>query len=297
MTLLHQNATATITIDGLAICCFNHIEHVWDLAFLHKDDDDAEPRCEHTLTLQVDGTTISLPDNPQQIAFETINAQVPDYSGSFADGFFDAGPIHDRSEAPTTADELENFRWVLDLEDPAEVAGVRSLKTPTTRPTRVLISNAVFYTNKITSNTLFFFPYPVDPNGLSTGQINRGLLGRTNDRIAADIFCQSDGAVVIKVDGVEQPPLNHRPGKPWQIVLTNLCDREPSGGYRFEKGDFHLFYDALDFVPPKLVIWGEPVKQAPTSAQIDRVSGRTDCDTTRVGTSGNLDVLFDSTQD
>jgi hypothetical protein len=293
MTLNHNQATATLTIDGLAICCFNPTSHLWDLAFLHKDDD-VKPPCHHELKLQVrTHPPIDLPEPTNLITFETVNPQPLDYAVAYPHGFFDDGPITDRTQPPTTADELENFRWVLDLEEPHDTPGVNGLKKPSVPPTRVFISNALFYTSAITPKNLYRFADGIDPNsGLSQAEIDNGLLGRTNDRIAADIFCATGGQVVIRVNADEVARLDHRPGNPWQIFLTNLCVRKPSGN-RFDKGDFHLFYDALDFTPPKLIIWGEPVTLA-RRRQIpkDLVSGRTDCDTVRVGTSPDLDILF-----
>jgi hypothetical protein len=293
MTIPHNTATATLTIDGLIICCFNPTNHVWDLAVLHKDDQTAVPPCPHELKLKVlTRPAIQLPNPTDLITFETVNPQPVDYAGTYPRGFFDNGPITDRTDAPTTADALENFRWVLDLEDPADVPNVTGLKRPSVPPTRVLISNAVFYTSAITSRELYRVEDGVDPNGLSPGQLGHALLGRTNDRVAADIFCATGGEVVIKVNGVELDRLPHRPGNPWQITLMNLCTRNPSG-HRFDKGDFHLFYDALNFTGQKLAIWGEPAgADALRGLPVDFFSGRADCDTTRAGTSQNLDPLF-----
>jgi hypothetical protein len=283
MTLPHNTATATLTIDGLAICCFNPATHVWD-------DPDAVPPCAHGLILTIQtNPPIPLPNTTSLITFETVNPQPPDYDGTYQHGFFDDGLIITRKEAPTTADALENFRWVLDLEDPTDVPGAGTLKKPSVPPTRVFIFNALFYTSAITSKDLYRVVDGIDPNGLSAPAVEAARLGRTNDRIAADIFCAPGGQVVIKVDGVERGRLDHRPGNPWQIGLTNLCVRNPSGR-RFDKGDFHLFYDAL--TGQKLAIWGEPVGHALRNIPADLVSGRTDCDTVRVGTSQTLDPLF-----
>jgi len=35
MTLPHNEATATITVDGLAVCCFNKSANTWQFGFLH----------------------------------------------------------------------------------------------------------------------------------------------------------------------------------------------------------------------------------------------------------------------
>ncbi len=296
MTLNHNEATAIVTIDGLAICCFDHTSNNWDLAFLHNDDPQANPSCPHHLILKVsDQQGIALPNSTDVITFTAENTPPLDYSQphdglAIRDGFFDKGVINDRTEPPLTADDLENFRWVLDLEDPQQALGVTGLMKPSVQPTRAFISNAIFYTAAISPGNLFLLKDGDDPNVLSGGQLGKFLFGRTNDLIGADILAPG-GQVVVKVGSQEVARLPHVPGKPWQISLTNLCVPHPTGN-RLEKGDFHLFYDALAFRPPKLAIWGEPRALAKAALSLDQVTGRTDCDTTFVSTSPNLDLLF-----
>jgi hypothetical protein len=303
MALPHNTATAKLTIDGLAICCFNPTTHKWDLAFLHKDDSAAVPPCPHHLFLEVDtdpDPPISIPmlfTPPHLITFETVKGQTPDYAGTYPHGFFDNGPIPDRTRPPTTDAEKDNFRWVLDLENlPGVAPGTHKPKKPSVPPTRAFISDAVFYTTEHSPKDLYLLDDGVDPTG-PAGPPAGSLLGRTNDEIAADIFCAPDGKVVINIDGFELACLPHRVNKPWQIKLTNLCPRQNGTGRKLEKGDFHLFFDALD--GPKLAIWGEPVVQPPNkrATRSDIRTGRTDCDTTRLGTSANLDKLFEVVSD
>jgi hypothetical protein len=209
--------------------------------------------------------------------------------------------------APTTADEVENFRWIVDLEDPTDVPhGNVRLRKPSFPITRALLHDAVFYTSKISPKDLYLAPFTNnpqdDPNNMGSATLTQHFFGRTNDEIAADIFCApSNGAVTITIPGVLARPrvLPHRSGNPWEIRLTNLCLHPIAGTRRFELGDFHLFYDVLTITGQKHAIWGEPVVLPPSNTAAtkvgvpaDLVSGRTDCDSTWLSASQTLDPLF-----
>jgi len=280
MTLPHNEATATIIIDGLAICCFNRRDKKWDLAFLHHPNPPA-----HRLILQVDGHRENLPQVPGLLTFETVNGHFPN---GFPDGFFDNGPIRNRRVPPATPEEEENFRWVMDLEDPHDVNhGNVTLKKPRFPVTRAYVEDAVFYTSARSPKELILVPEGEDPNQTA----NPTFYGRTNDEISADIFCDAGGQVVISVDGKEIRRLDHRPKNPWRICLTHLCAEHPNPKGRFEKGDFHLFYDVLNITGNRHVLWGEPAHSL-MSCTVASESGRTDCDTVRLGNTDTLDALF-----
>lgn len=293
MTLPHDTATATITVDGLALGCYNRGESKWDLAYLHHPHFPL-----HNLDLTVEGENNVIATNPppypiRLIEFLAVNPQTPTYPGS-PNGFFDLGRIAkaDRKGNPPApgSDAAENFRWTINLEDRGDVDhGNVQLKKPPFRLTRAFIQNGVFYTSALSPKNLLLAPLTNnpqdDPNQMNQGQIQDHTFGRTNDRIAADIFCAPDtGKVIIKIDGVLVLELPHRPGQPWQISLTNLCPREQGPARMFEKGDFHLFYDVLTVTGQQQVIWGEPVTGP--------ISGRTDCDTVFMDTTQSLDPLF-----
>jgi len=282
MILPHDDATAKVTIDGLAICCFNRPATKWELAFLHHRHTPA-----HLLFLQVEGHPAKhLSETTRLITFETVNGRFP---SGFGDGFFDNGRIRNRRVEPATPEERENFRWVLDLEDPHDVNhGNVKLKKPNFPVTRAYIEDAVFYTTARSPKDLILVSDGEDPNQTP----NPSFFGKTNDEIAADIFCDPGGQLVIRIDGGEYLRLDHRPGNPWKICLTHLCGQLPPAKGRFEKGDFHLFYDALNITGNRHVLWGEPAPNMIRSCAQDIESGRTDCDTVRLGSTNTLDELF-----
>lgn len=290
MALNHSEAIARVTVDGLGICCFNRREKKWDLVFLRLPP----PAC-HELILRVEGHPQPVHVNPGEgpISFETVNGRFP---SGFPHGFFDNGLIPDRKIEPTATDEIENFRWVLDLETDVP-HGFIGLKKP--RPpiglTRAFIHDAVFYTQGVSSRDLILVHDSVTANPASDPPF-----GRTNNEISADIFCDPGGQVIIKLGEDELfPPLDHRPGNPWKICLTNLCRALPPP-VGFGKGDFQLFYEVLEISGDKHALWGERVnQQVQCHADPDKgvggepiTAGRPDCDTTRLGTIESFDELF-----
>jgi len=302
MTLPHSIATATITIDGLAVCCFNKADNKWDVGYLHHT---AQPP--HSLILQIDDEApILIPDATALITFTPTNPQTPNYPGS-PNGFFDPfGFRPDRASLPLSADQLEDFRWTINLEDPTDMHhGQATLKKPSFPITRTYIKAAVFYTSRVSPLDLYRAPFTSNfgdnPNNMDSTELIRHFFGRTNDEIAADIFCNpSNGAVTITIPGVLAQPrvLTHRPGNPWRVSLKNMC--QPVGtGQQFERGDFQLFYDVLNVTGQRQALWGKPTLTTITDPDAARkgllktkTSGRTDCDTTWLGTSQTLDPLF-----
>ena len=289
MALNHSEATARVTVDGLAICCFNRRERKWDLLFLRLP----HPAC-HELVLHVEGRPpIHVGPEEGPIRFETVNGRFP---SGFPHGFFDNGPIQDRTIAPAASDidAIENFRWVVDLERdvPHGFIGLRR-PDPPVGLTRAFIHDAVFYTLSISRRDLILVHDSVTANPATDPPF-----GRTNDEISADIFCDPGGQVVIKIGDEEKFRLDHRPGNPWKICLTNLC-RDFPAPIGFGKGDFQLFYEVLEISGNRHALWGDRIAapaqchRDPNKAVGDPIAGRPDCDTTRLGSIESFDDLFD----
>jgi len=300
MTLPHDNATAKITIDGLAVCCFNKARKTWEIGYLHH-----RHRPVHTLLLHIeDENPIEIQDNIREITFSATNPQTPSFPG-LANGFFDpVGIKPDRKSIPTTADDIEDFRWIINLQDPSDIEHGNA--TPKRAPfpvTRVFLHDAVCYTSRLSSKIVYRAPFTNrrehNPNHMNQATLEQHKFGRTNDQIAAEIFCATgNGAVTITIPGVLAQPriLRHRPGKPWNISLTNLCLRPVETRDTFEIGDFQLFYDVLTVTGQKQAIWGERPRAAAPDTEIHakryRATGRVDCDITWLGASETLDPII-----
>jgi hypothetical protein len=291
MPLDHNQATAKVTVDGLALGCYNRGESKWDLACLHHPHFPL-----HNLILTIDGNLVALNPPPFRTSLIEFVAVSPNTPPGFPNGFFDLGRVPDRKVDPALgdADAAENFRWTVNLEDQGDIPhGQVTLRKPDPpfRLTRAFIHNGVFYTTERSPKILLKAPFTTnpldDPNTMNQGQIQSHILGKTNDAIAADIFCDSlGGKVIVKIDNVPVAELPHRSGNPWQISLTNLCPPSTSAPtQKFERGDFHLFYDVLTVTGQQHAIWGEPVVP-------HFISGRADCDTVFMSDTQTLDPIF-----
>ena len=293
--LNHNEAIAQVLVDGLGVCCFNSADTKWDLAFLRLP----QPSC-HDLILDVEGEELRhLDASVTKISFETVNGRFPD---GFERGYFDNGPV-DRHVLPNPGPETENFRWAIDLEDDHDVPhGFRGLKRPPANIglTRAFIQNAVFYTLDVSEQELILVHDNENPNQMR----DPPFLGLTNNEIAADIFCEDDGELIISINDHETFRKAARPGTPWKISLTNLCPYFPFPDVAFRKGDFQNFYHVIRVNGPHFALWGNPLEPVPGLAlwnerlnvnsrkAPDFLVGRPDCDTTRLGTTETLDPLF-----
>jgi hypothetical protein len=291
MSLDHQNATANITIDGLAICCFNQQQRLWEVGFMRHD--------EHELILRWAGGTqaVAVPVDTRVIRIETVQGETPNYK-QFPLGFFDFGPIPDRKreEDSLTMDEKENFRWAMNLDDGADVPhGEATLKPPGYPVTMVYISDAVFYTAGLTPKNMFLVPLANDPTTMSERALNQHLYGKTADEIGADIKVREGGKIRITVDDKEVASLEHRQGEPWSISLMNMRkdhNHHGPGGHMamavsdLEQGDFQIYYDSLEVTGDPYSLWGH----RPPSPSPLVTSGRTDCNTPWIG-GDNLDGM------
>lgn len=305
MSLDHENATANLLLDGLAICCFNPQARMWEVAYLRHP--------EHELGLDLgDGSDPRIiPREARVIRVETVNGETPDYEGEFPLGFLDRGRVPDRKrdQAGMSTDEKENFRWAMNLDEGADLPhGQITLKRPPYPVMMAYISDAVFYAAALTPKNLFLLPLADDPAMMSATTLNQHLYGKTADQIGADIKCAPGGGIKITIDGEELPLLPHKPGSPWQIMLMNMrpfmiddgghkhmdiaapaaaaqqsSPAETDAGSDLEQGDFQIYYDALDVSGEEYSLWGH---------RSHKLSGRTDCNTPWVGREPNLGGLI-----
>jgi hypothetical protein len=280
----HSKATATITIDGLAICCFNRGGLLWEAGVLREPG--------HGLTLAIEGITppnqpILIPKNAELIKISTVNAEQPDYSPSgYPGGCYDAGEVN-RFLTPTssagTPQFKENIRWAVDLRNQKDVGqDDLEIKRPGNYPvTFMQIRNALAYVVDYFPKELFRVPIQKNPNSMTKPELDKLKFGTTSDLLGFDIVCRDQGEVVIDIDGDIQR-LPKKSGSTWRIAFRNMDPPSISlPGYA--KGDFHVYYDALKNAHAKYALWGEPSKLH---------SDRTDCNTVWLsGDDDNIDPL------
>jgi hypothetical protein len=271
-----DKATANVLIDGLSISCFNRQNGIWEVGYLRHPL--------HDLILEIGNgfDAIHIPREAKVIKLETTKGLKPDYDKEFPDGFFDRDPVKDRKLNPgvLSQDEKHNFRWAMNLDQGVDIPhGAGTLKRPENRLTIAQISDAVFYTNRLSPDNLFLLPLSVDPAMLSTAALDQKVFGKAADEIGAAITCDLDGGITITVDGKPLMQLPHKPGNPWKINLKNMPATHHHGGNHemgnvtasaadLEQGDFQLYYESLAVSGEKHSFWG---------VKSPLLSGRTDC--------------------
>jgi hypothetical protein len=263
----HSDAAANISIDGLAACCFNRKSKLWQIAVLHLE--------KHEFKLSINGELQDIETGgsyPNRINISATDPIVPDYR-QYPDGFwFSGGGFH----RDPNRDNLEDFRWVLDFQNPDFQHGSVSTKRPSM--TIISIHDTVFYTRKVTPSS-----YLLAPHSKSFAAHDCKPVGLTNDEVGADICCAEAGEVSIQIDR-KRPIILTKEKAPNSVVFTNLekamkpgdqlpSDRVFADGM-YEKGDFFLYYDLFKKTGTGFWdIFGPP-------GSINR-NGKIDCDTIR----------------
>jgi len=294
MSVDHENATANLLIDGLAICSFNAGARRWEVGYMRH------PKHQLGLDLGNGSDPLIIPREARVINIETVDGVMADYEGEFPLGFFDGGPVPDRTrdQSGMNTDEKENFRWTMNLDEGADVPQGRIMLKPPPYPvTMAYISDAVFYTAALTPKNLFLLPLGADPSTMSEAVLDKHLYGKEADQIGADVHCAAGGGIKVTIDGEELPPLPHKPGSPWKIMLMNMRPFmmhnaahekmdivETDGIFDLEQGDFQIYYDAVNVTGEKFSLWGH---------RSHMFSGRTDCNPTWVGRT-SLEGLISS---
>jgi hypothetical protein len=246
--LEHDKATATVSITGLALGCYNKATENYEVAFLRHD-------C-HALTIEVkkkmpygDDSIMSyeIVDHQHKIYIDAENAVSPQ------DPIYKVGENFDRK---VPEGDEEDFRWVIDFENDFNGGQPVELQRPDFPVTEMYVSKPRLYGDK---KKLTQDPYklvPLGPDGKPRAGAKPEELGFFTEGIMADITCQDGGAVILRVDGPQgfQVQLPHGSG-PHEITIKNICppkaeEKKTGGGpvtadvspKPLEPTDFRLFY-------------------------------------------------------
>ncbi|HEV2915915.1 MAG TPA: hypothetical protein VGX92_21720 [Pyrinomonadaceae bacterium] len=260
----YNTPVAALTLDGLGICHFNPDSKEWQVAFLRKGHRLAigvkqvslEGRIIRSFTpIEVDSSVERLRltvDNPSEVHLG---------ADEFPDGFFKAQPnftIEDRK----TKDDSYDYRWVVDLinEVPHQFNRLlRKSERPREDQVTILsIPNALFYTQRVTADSVLLAPEPKGPDDPESF-----VFGRTNELIGAALYStqQSAGVTLVNEATNEPPPgLPEMPagaGRLHEISIFNLDGR--AGGKlgprprdligNYVPGDLDLYYTVIDAAP------------------------------------------------
>ena len=268
MPLDHENATATVTISGLALGCYNKATQNYEVAFLRHEchvPPDHPPQF-HALQIEV---TKKLPcgeskmmyeirDNEHRIFIDAENAVAPE------DPIYFVGDDYDDFNRKQLVGDLEDFRWVVDFERNLNGGEPIELKPPTCPVTEMYISKPRLYADQESMSMVLYNVIPLDAAGDPIVREQKPF-GFFTEGLKADITCRNGGAVVFRVDGPQgfHVALPHGHG-PHQIKITNICppkaeseeeleslniedDATPaSPNPNFKPTDFRFFYSLIE---------------------------------------------------
>jgi hypothetical protein len=233
MPLTHSDVTATVSIDGLALGCYNRDTDTYEVGFIHDDN--------HVLALSITTPTVGEEtatikftlDKNHRVFIDTEEGIAP------AEPFFTTENF-DRTTQPNQ-DNDEDFQWILDLDkDLNNNQPVPLIHAAVPSMTETRISKPMLYAN----NRRFV-------NGVlnlvnQQDKDDKRLFGNLCEAIKGDIKCAEGGAVVVRIEG----PLRFSyrlpriAGKTHQIVMENLCPSAAVGQPGF-RSDFTLVYTVV----------------------------------------------------
>jgi len=232
MALQHENATAIVKVTGLALGCYNRNTDTWEVGFLRHE--------KHVLTVEVTQSFLHGESRLKFILGPDIRISIDTVNGISAPEplFLPPGPGIDRHQDPATQ-EMEDLRWVVDIERELNEGEPVELKAPEVPITQMFVSKPMLYadadllTNERTELTRLDNP------------AIKQVFGHISEGCKADITCEDGGGVVLNVEGQGGFSIffPHRSGpRPHQIMFDNTCPPEP---LTQPTSDFKLYYSVI----------------------------------------------------
>ena len=257
----HANATATVSITGLALGCYNKATQNYEVGFLRHDT--------HFLTIEVkkklpcgESTMLyEIKDCHHRIFIDAENAVSPQDPIFFVGENFDD---FDRKQEPEE-ENGEDFRWVIDFDQDMNDGNPVELKAPDVPVTEMYVSKPRLYGDKTLLTQDPHLLVRLDPGSEEpVPNEDPQLFGFFTEGIKADITCQNGGVVILRVDGPQgfQVHLPHIAGQPHEITIKNICPPkaasengdsggnsgntgDPADSTEIEPTDFRLFYSVI----------------------------------------------------
>jgi hypothetical protein len=216
--LEHEDATAIVSITGLALGCYNNATQNYEVGFLRHD-------C-HVLKIEVKkklrrGESVmmyEIGDNEHRIFIDAVNCVTPQ------DPIYFVGDNYDNFNRTQQTGDLEDFRWVVDFDRNLNQGNPVEIQRPNVPVTEMYISKPRLYADKDSMSDDLYNLISLDAKGKPIPNIEPEPFGFFAEGIKADITCQNGGAVIFRVDGPQgfQVHLPHRYG-PHEITITNIC--------------------------------------------------------------------------
>lgn len=252
MPLNHSQATATVTVAGLAF--FRMIGQgrakQCEVGILQCDNHTLELRIEEIL-LEADGITPrrSRIIVPKFRTDEDIFIRVHDPLDAGVTCYKPRPSGRRASNMSQKLDDVEDFRWIVDFTSPdfnngpiTPVPDLENTKIPRVFKPKISFTNGTLYTAAITPDHF--------ARELITDREDRRFIGQIGLRAGLDIRCGDNHKSGIEL-GNEGGPIQFLPKKPYrnkqrvryEISIENICPF--SADMMAEGSDFRLYYDAI----------------------------------------------------
>jgi len=249
-----------LTIDGLALCCFNSGAKYWEVAYIRGQ--------RHALNMTIQ--EFDADDQPVgDISEFPVDEGVLSFGIRLSHGSEAHFQIHPRG-GPFAGDfnrhrgdnDPNDLGWMIDLAGPDPRHGsVTGLKPPgsSNRPSVTLarIRHSLLFTSEPDDNAVRLSPKSADDPS-APGSFE---LGRTNKEISGLLLATDPGEIIFESDpagSLSIGPLPYDETHYYKIEIINM-DEEPNeikNGY--VKGDFDNFYEVINVDGEQKDLWAIP---------------------------------------
>jgi len=246
MALLdHTKAVVTISFSGLALSCINREKNnryefgilecerhnpIFDIQEISLDPETMIP-----ISSKLVDHSLNLADD---IEIEVVNPVQKGVS-RYTKGDFDR--LNDKDKRGNEKNDLEDFRWIVDLEGKEFHYKKLKIKDPSKLRPRIFINSGEIYSEKITDEIIALVPV--------NHKSEIKPLGRIAFTVGLDIARSKTEDSVVRLRNKNKQDnfvellsrLNENPLKKYQITIENLCyENEDEDGT-----DFRLFYNVV----------------------------------------------------
>jgi hypothetical protein len=263
---------AQLTINGLAICCFNNGSSnggakLWEVAYPRQQG--------HTLIIAIEalneqGETINVTPYPIDDSVRSFTISLTGGSEDHFAAYPQGGPAAQNFVRTNPNNDPHDLGWMIDITGP-ELGHdfIRLLPQSESHVPATLaqLRHAFLYTSAPGDQPVRVSPITAnDP--LDQGSRE---LGRTNEEIDGLLLANADGEIVFEFDPLTSFSINPLPydsSRPlrYKITIINEDDQLSALKGGFVKGDLHLFYDVMAVDGERQDLWARPRPTAPGGA-------------------------------
>jgi hypothetical protein len=220
MSITESSANTLVRFTGLGIVCFNEEKRRGEIAVIRDG--------RHTLSVKIqqprylDGreTDVIVYENLavyQDLPKTSVEIEIKAESNPSVRGF-EIYQAEDENFSRLDGEDVNDFRWIVDLNDLHEENLVESDDENKYPVTKLFIADGLFYTHKLDTE-LYFEKIEKDANGIEK---NRADFGNVAETIGVKI--EADEVLFkIKTGGTEDTQtLEKINGLPYRIVIANM---------------------------------------------------------------------------